>query len=106
MLLQLVLLLLIFVIATPAFAVEIFHPNCTISIKPVKLVTSPEVCGTFDILWTVELSFYAFGLHLEHPTSYCSNSKAKRNEIMLGRVEGHLSWKGMQGLRGSIKLEF
>ena len=62
------LLLLILVIATSVSAAEIFHPNCTVPVTPVNLVTSPEVRGTFDILWSSLFTLLVCTWNIQHLT--------------------------------------
>src|SRR5438045_2076093 len=46
------LVLSLVLIANLVSAYETFHPNCTFPHKTVNLVTSPEIRGTFNILWS------------------------------------------------------
>lgn len=73
--------------AHPTYASKIFHPNCTIPLKSVNLVTSSTIRGTFDILWSCLFTLLICTWTIQH-----LNVPAQRLK------KSKTSWQGLKDL--------
>jgi hypothetical protein len=60
-----------------------FSTNCTLPLSPVRLVTSPNTRGTFDILWTCLTTLFLCTWSVQHPNVPVQNRKRKWSRILV-----------------------